>query len=891
MQTDKVLQDSLEIMKQSLEQLQVYREKEYRQREPLAIVGMAGRFPGNGKNLNAFWKMLLNGEDAVTEVPPERWDVDEFYDPNPEAIGKIYTRCGAFLKDIEQFDNSFFGIAPTEAWSMDPQQRLLLELSWRAFENAGYLPRVEPDTGVFVGVCTAEYIMKLTKPPIDTIDKKAFPYFSTGNVFNALSGRLSYIFGFQGPCVAMDTACSSSLVALHLACNAIRNGDCKQALVGGVNLQLIPESTMAISSGRMLSADGHCKTFDDSANGYVRGEGCAVVIIKPLSEAIKNNDRIHAVIRGSAVNQDGGGSGFTVPSSKAQEKLMRKALSNAGLNATEVDYLEAHGTGTSLGDPIELSAVQAVYGSAKRQQPLWVGSVKTNIGHLEAAAGITGVVKTVLSLKHKTMPAHLHLKKPNPRIPWNRYNMKIPVKNQPWPAVGRPERAAVSAFGFSGTNAHVILEAAPAPSEAAASHAAGPHIFTLSARSREALAQYAESYIALLEQSPAYPLSVLCKAAQRLNPLMRYRAAFIVSDAEELASQLRQFVQQEALEMPEPANGREQYSVVFSFSGQGEAALPLYRELYEQQPVFSQCVDHYADFLKKNKGIDLLKVSGISEDMKKDPASQPAWAREASFFVLEYATVMLLKAWSIFPDAVIGHQRGEYTAACAAGVMEVEDALRLIMAKEEGGTDDLETFRNVLSYVALKAPVIPFISGSKGGEAKKDLAAQDHWTAHASGISRIDEAMGAFQQMTGDKICIEIGNNLIPILKHIRETVSSRETLLHTLNTLYKTGFELDWAAFYAQTPNQVIEELPGYPFQLKRFWPDDPNPDEHNTWVVKKVRERKFNKQQLLEYLYGADSWTEQEKKTIAHIADLLSKKETARKTPVTNIPADVSE
>lgn len=874
MQTENALQDALSLMKQSYDQLRAYRDRDYRQQEPLAIVGMAGRFPGEGRDINAFWQMLLNGEDIVTEIPPERWDLEEYYDPNPEVIGKIYSRWGSFLKDIDQFDAAFFGISPQEAWAQDPQQRLLLESCWRAFENAGYLPGAEVDTGVFVGVCTSEYLVRLTKTPLEELDKRAIPYFSTGNVFNALSGRLSYVFGFQGPCVAMDTACSSSLVALHLACNAIRRGECKQAVVGGVNLQLIPESTMAISHARMLSPDGRCKTFDADANGYVRGEGCAVIIIKRLSEAIRDNDRIHAVIRGSAVNQDGGGSGFTVPSSKAQEKLMRKALASAGLEPGEVDYLEAHGTGTSLGDPIELSAVQAVYGAAARQRPLWVGSVKTNIGHLEAAAGITGVVKTAMSVKNRIIPAHLHLKNPNHRIPWSRYNIQVPQQQQQWPDVNRPARAAVSAFGFSGTNAHVILESAPeAKQETHAQERITPidgyHFFSLSARSADALIEYAERHLAFPDTE--LPLNIFCKAVQRINPLMRYRKHFIVQTIEDLKQQLQQFLDLGPAALDEPANGREQYATAFIFNNNVDKEIPsFYKSLYERFETFAKAVDEYAGFIRKNKGTDILKLLDNN-------SAGPEWTIAAAHFVFQYALTALLREWTVLPDRVLGYGGGEYLAACVAGVMNGEDALRLLIASEEGKatTPEIasEMFANVLDYVALRTPIIPFISGTEGKEVKKELATREYWLAHATGKIDLDAAVKILHTVGGDKICLEFGTATVNTAKdsnHRFHTVQHYRSLLEILGDLYDSGFELDWNAFYEQVPVQVVDGLPGYPFQLKRYWPE-----EHNG---NSKRADRRNKKQLLEYLYNAASWTEEERALIISVVNMLPEYQESR-------------
>lgn len=540
MQVEKIMQDTLAMMQAAHEQLNRYREMENRLSEPLAIVGMAARLPGS-EDLAGFWQSLLNGTDAITEVPAARWSIADYYDPSPDAEDKMYTRYGGFIKDVDLFDAAFFGISPVEALAMDPQQRIILELCWQAFENAGYLPGAIADTGVFVGVSNTEYAGILGAA---ATDKRALPYYTTGNTLNAIPGRISYAYGFQGPCMAIDTACSSSLVALHTACSSIRKGDCRQAVVGGVNLQLLPANTIAVCRSRMLAADGRCKTFDAAANGYVRGEGAGVIIIKRLSDALADKDRIHALVRGSAVNQDGGGSGFTVPSGNAQERLMRRALEDAGIEPQQVDYLEAHGTGTALGDPIELAAVQAVYGAVNRPFPLWVGAVKTNVGHLEAAAGITGVIKTALALQHRLIPAHLHLQQPSPHIPWSAYHMQIPVGNQAWPDTGQPPRAAVSSFGFSGTNAHVILEAPPAAAdeEDLPAPVAGACRFVLSAHSPDALTARIRQYIDWLEAAPAVKLADLCSAALRLDPGKEYRAVFVADAIPDLLRQLRQWI-------------------------------------------------------------------------------------------------------------------------------------------------------------------------------------------------------------------------------------------------------------------------------------------------------------------------------------------------------------
>ncbi|MCP4111298.1 MAG: polyketide synthase [Desulfobacteraceae bacterium] len=382
-------------------------------KEPIAVIGMGCRFPG-ADNPEAFWKLLSSGTDAITEVPPDRWDIDEYYDPDPETPGKMYTRYGGFLNQVDKFDPQFFGISLREALSMDPQQRILLEVAWEALENAGQVQEKlnGSQTGVFIGATINDYAQRLIQS--GNLDV----YFTTGSVFNAMAGRLSYVLGLRGPCMSLDTACSSSLVTVHLACMNLRNRECDMALAGGVNLILSPNATIALSRSRMLSPVGRYKTFDASADGYVRGDGCGVLVLKRLSDAEADRDNILAVIRGSAVNQDGSSGGFTVPNGPAQQSLIRRALANAGTEPNEVKYVEAHGTGTSLGDPIEVRAVASVMGQGRSpDQPLLIGSAKTNVGHLEAAAGVAALIKTVLAIQHEEIPPHLHFKEPNPKIP------------------------------------------------------------------------------------------------------------------------------------------------------------------------------------------------------------------------------------------------------------------------------------------------------------------------------------------------------------------------------------------------------------------------------------------------------------------------------------------
>ena len=437
--------------------------------EPIAIVAVACRFPG-APDPEAYWELLSGAVDAIREIPDDRFDVDEYYDPDPEAPGKIYTRYGGYLDGIDGFDPEFFNISPREAVWMDPQQRLMLEIAWEGLERAGYSPASlrGSRTGVFVGVAANEYSQLLNANSVETIEA----HFITGNALNVIAGRVAFALGLEGPAMAVDTACSASLVAVHQACQALHSGDCDMALAGGVNVLVSPASIVATARARMLSADGRCKTFDAAANGYARSEGCGILVLKRLSDAERDGDQICAVIRGSAVNQDGASSGLTVPNGGAQQRLIAATLARAGLVGGDVDYLEAHGTGTSLGDPIEVQAAAAAYGVGRdANRPLLIGSAKTNIGHLESAAGIAGLIKVVLSLQHEVLPQNLHFENPSPNIPWDSLAVRVVDKAIPWHANGRPRRAGTSSFGFSGTNAHVLIEEAPSQSAVVATGA------------------------------------------------------------------------------------------------------------------------------------------------------------------------------------------------------------------------------------------------------------------------------------------------------------------------------------------------------------------------------------------------------------------------------------
>ena len=528
---------------------------EQQQTEPIAIVGMACRFPGKANSPAQYWELLRNGTDVVSEVPKARWDVDAHYDSDPDVAGKMYTRHGSFIDDVDQFDPGFFGISPREAHQLDPQQRLLLETSNTALENAG-LPPFDLQgsaTGVLVGLSFDDYAQRSVRSgDFSRIDA----FSSLGNTRSIAAGRVAYTFGFQGPTMQLDTTCSSSLLAVHLACQSLRRGESNMALAGGVNLMLSPEVSIGFCKLKALAPDGRCKTFDAAANGYGRGEGCGMVVLKRLSDAIANQDNILALVKGSAVNHDGHSNGLTAPSGTAQTAVIRQALDNANLSGKQIHYVEAHGTGTTLGDPIELLALhRALSGSTshvgvsqsidknaeandrenakQRANPLYVGSVKTNFGHLESAAGVAGLIKVILSIQHGQIPPHLHFNKPNPHIPWEQLAIKI-QQLTPWPTAEtetpiEPKRAGISGFGMSGTNVHIIIEEAKeesiSPDELSATFSAElgresltvaerpQHMLTLSARNQAALTELVGRYSTWLPKATASLVDICFSAS------------------------------------------------------------------------------------------------------------------------------------------------------------------------------------------------------------------------------------------------------------------------------------------------------------------------------------------------------------------------------------------
>ncbi len=506
--------------------------------EPIAIVGLGCRFPGGADSPDNLWQLLHEGTDAIGDVPASRWDVASWYDPEAGRPGKMIARRGGFLADIDRFDALFFGIAPREALTMDPQQRLLVEVCWESLEDAAIAPDglTGQPIGVFVGVAPNEYARHVVHP--EQIDAHVL----TGNAVSVAAGRIAYLLGLHGPAITIDTACSSSLVAVHLACQSLRNGECRMALAGGVNVLLAPESMVALSEMRALSPDGTCKTFDAAANGYVRGEGCGIVVLKRLSHAQKDGDHILSLIRGSAINHDGRSASLTAPNGTAQQAVIRAALAAGRVDPAQVSYVEAHGTGTPLGDPIEVRSLAAVFGPSRtKEDPLWIGSVKTNVGHLEAAAGIAGLIKVVLALQYGELPPHLHFHEPNPHLPWNELPVEVTANLTPWPRKAVPRLAGVSSFGFSGTNAHVVVEESPAL--VAAVERPLLHLLPLSARTAAALRNQAQRWARHFEQHPSLALADVAFTAGVGRAALPHRLAVVGDSLEIIRTRLAAFAE------------------------------------------------------------------------------------------------------------------------------------------------------------------------------------------------------------------------------------------------------------------------------------------------------------------------------------------------------------
>jgi acyl transferase domain-containing protein/acyl carrier protein/ribosomal protein S18 acetylase RimI-like enzyme/protein-L-isoaspartate O-methyltransferase len=775
--------------------------------QPVAIIGAACRLPQGISGPDDLWSLLRAGKHAIGEVPASRWDIDRYYDPEPGKDGAIISRFGGFVDEFDRFDASFFGISPREADATDPQQRLLLEVTWEAFERAAIDPSslAGSCTGVFAGVFSHDYeLLQVKQKRTEAYDT----YYATGSSAAVSAGRLAYVLGLQGPAIAVDTACSSSLVAVHLACQSLLAGECRVALAAGVNLLLTPELSIAFSKAGMLSPDGLCKTFDAAADGYVRSEGCAAVVLKPLAQALEDGDNVLAVIRATAINQDGASNGLTAPNGLAQEAVMAQALATAGLAPEQISYVEAHGTGTALGDPVEFASIAKVYGGRRStESPLVLGSVKTNIGHTEATAGLAGLLKVVVALQNRYIPPHLHFQQANPAIDLDSVPVTIPVTGQEWLTTGTEttRRAAVSSFGFSGTNAHAIIEEAPAPRVRTATGTRRPHLLTLSAKSEPALRQLAERYVAHLTAHPEERLADFCHTINTGRACHNLRLALVADTAAELIEQLQAF--QDAGEgtglLTGVCKAPPRIALAFPAAGKQPQVGP---ELLEHQPVFRDAVQRCDALLKERHGLSLLTNGRLEPDLSD--------SSELGLFAVENGLLELWRSWGVTPAAVTGQGIGECVAAMAAGVLTLEDGLALAVARSRRlPAKELHAVTNDLGY---SAPVCDLYS-TAGKLSADQVTSADYWAA--------EREPGAWMAVVDSHdlhlvVGPDLGDDDLPglWLPSLSHGPSSWHKLLQALAQLYVHGADICWHEVdRGQACRRVV--VPTYPFERRRHW------------------------------------------------------------------------
>ncbi|MCL2402984.1 MAG: SDR family NAD(P)-dependent oxidoreductase, partial [Coriobacteriia bacterium] len=647
--------------------------------DAIAVVGIGCRFPGNSNDVDQFWDLLKNGKDAVVDVPKDRWDRHTYYHKERGFSGKTVSQRGGFVDNFDKFDPQFFGITPREAAFIDPQQRLLLEVSWEAMEDAGIVAKsyAGSDAGVFIGAFTIDY--QHVQFHLDHLDEIGL-HSATGSMMTLVANRISYAYDFVGPSIAIDTACSGSLVAIHTACQNIRNNECGMAIAGGVLLNFAPQYTVAESRGGFLSPDGTCKTLDESADGYVRAEGAAVVVLKSLKDAIADNDQIYSLILGSAVNQDGQTNGITVPNGEAQKKAIEKACTQAGITPAEVQYVEMHGTGTPVGDPIEANALGETYALGRdKDNPCIVASVKTNIGHAESAAGVAGLIKASLVLKNKQIPPHLHLNNINPKIDLDQLNLKVPSELMDYPEHKGLAMAAVNSFGFGGTNAHAVLSEAPEAQVFSSPEDKLLRIFPISARSEAGLRSMAKKYYEFIEEDTfgnLYDLGYSMSLKRDQHP---YRLGLVARNKDELKEHLSDYIE----ENPTlgAAEGRQKdgdSDLVFVFTGMGPQWWKMGRELMETEPIFMAAIKECDKEFSKYADWSLLEAMCADEEVSE--ISQTKLAQPANF-ALQYGLIKLWESKGIKADAIVGHSAGEVAAFYCAGVFSFEDAIKVIYTR------------------------------------------------------------------------------------------------------------------------------------------------------------------------------------------------------------------
>jgi acyl transferase domain-containing protein len=790
------------------------------QREPIAIIGMGCRFPGGADHPQKFWHLLRDGIDAVGDLPAGRCDLDPRWRANTTGVERLTPSQGGYLEQVDQFDPLFFGILPGEATTMDPQQRLVLEVGWEALEDAGIAADrlAGSQTGIFIGVTSSDFGHILAGAGAESLGA----HVASGSSLAVAAGRLSHVLGLNGPSMVLDTTCSSSLVAIATACDSLRAHRCGMALAGGVNVILSLEVSAILSQAGIMAPDGRCKAFDASADGFVRAEGCGIAVLKRLSDAQADGDRILAVIRGTAVNHDGRSGALTAPNGPAQRELIRQALEDAGLRPADIQYVEAHGTGTSLGDPIEMQALVAALGEGRpRDEPLLVGSVKTNLGHLESAAGVAGLFKTVLAIQHAEIPPHLHLKRANPHIDWANIPVSVPTQLTLWPARSGSRLAGVSSFGLSGTNAHVVIEEASVNDVVSAGPERPLHLLCLSARSEGALKDLVGRYRAYFEQEPSLELADACYTANVGRCHFSHRLTVLAKNSEEMSRRLGAVLtdtEDSGVHTTKLRSANvESREVVFVFTDHESPFTGQGRQLHATQPTFRAALERVKEALSRVPGGSAFAGSFdaiLGSDTWGAPEPEQKIAARLIKFAIQYALNEMLRSWGIGPGPALGHGVGAHVAACVRGEVSLDVALERIVRHSS-------------------------LSGSAPGRIlERDVPGAD--LTFASLLHAIREP-----RSQSDRIYVEIG--LEPLLSTNVDTLSSGTqstflptlrrghddwaTVLDTASHLYRMGIAVDWVGFDRDYRRRKVS-LPTYPFERARYWPlTSPEPESGQEW------------------------------------------------------------
>lgn len=809
---EQLLQRALAALEKSQKKLA---ELENARHEPIAVVGMACRFPGDSDSTERFWNNLCNAVDCVGEIPQARWDMQRYYHPEIDMPGKMVMRSGGFITDADAFDADFFGIKAEEARAMDPQQRIILELCWHALESAGIPAKslAGSDTSVYVGIFNTDYTeAQLRGDNREVIDT----YTSSGNNFSIVAGRVSYTLGLRGPSMAVDTACTSSLVATHLACQSLRNRESSLSLVGGVNLVLSPHSSIAVSKMGMLSDQGRCCSFDAGADGFVRSEGGAVLVLKRLTDAERDNDRVLALIRGSAVNQMGRSSTLTAPNRIAQEEVIEKALANARVVAGEVAYIEAHGTGSLLGDAMELQAIGNTYGRDRdRQHPLLLGSVKGNIGHTEAVSGLAGLVKTILALQHNNIPPNIHFNKLNPDVELSKIPASVVLQTSNWPAWAKPRLAAVHSFGFSGSNAHCILQQAE-EKNLQGTAVDGPGLLVFSAKNSEALYRLNEAYLRFLTKERQVDIGDICYTAAVGRSHFNHRMAVMADSTEELVARLTSL--RNGVAEPEAWYGAAQakrLKTVFVFADAPEISD---LKVFAQYPAYREWV---------------AQCESIMRDIAIGVPLDPAWC-ELQSFMHQYAMAQLWRALGVNMTMTTGFGVGKYVAACSAGVMTLEDALRLLAAQAAYHRDmlDIARFTALLAETPLEKAKMRLLSAETGRALEQEeMRDPNYWL-----VQRVDDISVSLEAILkyGPTHLIGVGAQSVlsghagkltncVLLQISVDTGLALEQFMCLVAQLYISGVEIEWRQFWAEQQHKITD-IPLYPFDKQRYWIDLPH-------------------------------------------------------------------